>query len=126
VLPGAAAGGTSGGPASVRPLALDAGQKIDLTAGQWPPAGPVRMDAERSTAWLHRQIKFENEPLESVAVEFNRYAAKPIEITTPALRNLEISGVFATDDVDAFVAFLRSLDGVRVDVTPSQIRVSQD
>ena len=29
---------------------------------------------------------FENEPLERVASEFNRYAQKPIEITTRALR----------------------------------------
>jgi transmembrane sensor len=126
VMPTGPAGAAASGPASERLLTLDAGQQIKLTAGQWPPSGPVRMDAERSTAWLHRQIKFENEPLERVAIEFNRYATKPIEITTPALRSLEISGVFATDDVDAFVAFLRSLDGVRVDVTSSQIRVSQD
>ena len=60
---------------------------------------------------------FEHEPLERVASEFNRYAAKPIEIATPALRKLEISGVFATDDTEAFIAFLRSLKGVRVEVT---------
>jgi transmembrane sensor len=125
VMPTGPAGAAASGSASERLLTLDAGQQIRLTAGQWPPSGPVRMDAA-STAWLHRQIKFENEPLERVAVEFNRYATKPIEITTPALRSLEISGVFATDDVDAFVAFLRSLDGVRVDVTSSQIRVSQN
>jgi len=44
---------------------------------------------------------------------------------SPALQNLEISGVFATDDTDAFIAFLRSLDGVRVVVTPTRIRVLQ-
>jgi ferric-dicitrate binding protein FerR (iron transport regulator) len=61
-----------------------------------------------------------------VVVEFNRYAAKPIEITTPALRNLEISGVFSIEDTDAFIAFLRSLEGVHVTVTDRQIRVSQN
>ena len=66
------------------------------------------------------------EPLERVASEFNRYAPKPIEITTPALRSLEISGVFATDDSEGFIAFLRSLDGVHVEVTATRIRVSQD
>jgi ferric-dicitrate binding protein FerR (iron transport regulator) len=69
---------------------------------------------------------FENEPLERVANEFNRYAQKPIEITTPALRNLQVSGVFATDNTAAFIAFLRSLEGVHVDVTATQIRVSKD
>jgi transmembrane sensor len=69
---------------------------------------------------------FEREPLERVAGEFNRYSTKPIEITTPGLRSLEISGVFATDDTEAFLAFLRSLEGVRVEVTATQIRVSQN
>jgi transmembrane sensor len=67
---------------------------------------------------------FDHEPLEHVVAEYNRYTAKPIEIATPALRNLQISGVFATDDTEAFVAFLRSLKGVRVEVTETRIRVS--
>jgi transmembrane sensor len=100
-------------------------QQINVVAGEWP-AVPIAVDAQRATAWLRRDIKFEHETLERVASEFNRYAAKPIEITTPALRKLEISGVFATDDTEAFIAFLRSLKGVRVEVTPTRIRVSQD
>ena len=84
----------------------------------------LAVDAQRTTAWLHRQIVFDHEPLERVAAEFNRYTQKPIEIATPALRNLQISGVFATDDTEAFIAFLRSLKGVRVEVTATRIRVS--
>jgi ferric-dicitrate binding protein FerR (iron transport regulator) len=38
---------------------------------------------------------------------------------------LQISGAFATDDTDAFIAFLRTLKGVRVEVTATRIRVSQ-
>jgi transmembrane sensor len=104
---------------------VGADQQISVAAGQWP-ATPIYVDAQRTTAWLHRDIMFDNEPLERVASEFNRYAPKPIEITTPALRKLQISGVFATDDTEAFIAFLRSLKGVRVEVTPTRIRVSQD
>src|ERR1700674_4687545 len=104
---------------------LGADQQIRVAEGQWP-ATPAAVDAQRTTAWLHRQIVFDQEPLERVAAEFNRYAPKPIEIATPALRNLEISGVFATDDTEAFVAFLRSLKGVRVEVTTTRIRVLQD
>lgn len=104
---------------------LGAEQQIRVAKGGWP-AAPVAVDAQQSTAWLHRQIAFDHEPLERVAAEFNRYAPKPIEIATPALRNLQISGVFATDDTDAFIAFLRTLKGVRVEVTATQIRVSQN
>jgi transmembrane sensor len=103
----------------------EAGQQVRVAEGE-PPSAPVTVDADRATSWLHRKITFEREPLQQVATEFNRYAVKPIEIATPALRNLEISGVFATDDTDAFIAFLRSLEGVRVEVTASRIRVWQN
>jgi len=103
---------------------VGAGQQISVAQGQWP-AAPISVSPERATAWLRRQIIFEQEPLQRVAAEFNRYAPKPIEIVTPALRQLEISGVFATDDTEAFIAFLRSLDGVQVQVTTTRIQVSQ-
>jgi len=112
-------------PQSRRVVQLDADQQIRVTAGRWP-AAPTAVDSQNTTAWLHRQIKFDHEPLERVASEFDRYSPKPIEITTPALRSLEISGVFATDDTDAFIAFLRSLPGVHVEVGATRIRVSQD
>jgi transmembrane sensor len=104
---------------------VGADEQIIVAAAEWP-AEPVAVDAQRTTAWLHKQIMFDHEPLERVASEFNRYAPKPIEITTPALGKLEISGVFATDDTGAFIAFLRSLKGVHVEETATQIRVSRD
>jgi transmembrane sensor len=105
-----------------RSVELTADQQIRVTETGWP-ATPVAVDAARATAWLHRQIVFDHEPLERVAAEYNRYTSKPIEIATPALRKLEISGVFATDDTEAFIAFLRSLKGVWVEVTGTRIRV---
>ncbi|MDB6104644.1 MAG: hypothetical protein JWO52_4643 [Gammaproteobacteria bacterium] len=110
---------------SPRFVQLRANEQISVAAGEWP-AMPASVDVQRTTAWLRRQIVFDQEPLERVAAEFNRYAPKPIEIATPALRNVEISGVFATDEPEAFVAFLRSLKGVRLEVTTTRIRVSQD
>jgi transmembrane sensor len=108
-----------------RVVQLGANQQISVTEGEWP-ATPVAVDAERTTAWLRREIVFDHEPLERVAAEYNRYTSKPIEIATPGLRNLQISGVFATDDTEAFIAFLRSLKGVQVEVTEARIRVSRD
>jgi transmembrane sensor len=107
---------------SPRFVQLSADQQIRITEGEGPTT-PVAVDAQRTTAWLHRQIIFDHEPLEHVAAEYNRYTSKPIEIATPALRNLQISGVFATDDPEAFIAFLRSLKEVRVEVTETRIRV---
>jgi transmembrane sensor len=104
---------------------LAADQQIRIAQGAWP-AAPIAVDAHRTASWLRRQISFDHEPLSRVATEFNRYSSKPIEIDSPELRNLEISGVFATDDIDAFVAFLRSLDGVHVEVSVTRIRVTRD
>lgn len=116
-------GGTNANDAP-RHVQVGADQQIRVTEAEWP-ATPIAVDAQHTTAWLHREIVFDHEPLERVAAEFNRYAPKPIEIATPALRKLQISGAFATDDNDAFIAFLRSLKGVRVEATATRIRVSQ-
>jgi transmembrane sensor len=115
---------SSAPPAPYAPVEVAAGQQVRVENGSWPPTyTPV--DRQRATAWMRRQIVFQNEALEQVVAEFNRYAATPIEIESPALRTLALSGVFAADDEESFVTFLRSLDGVRVEVAPTRIRVSR-
>ena len=104
------------------PVEVVAGQRVSVVNGSWPPTYTT-VDAQTATAWLRRQIVFQNEPLERVAAEFNRYSATRIEIESPALRTLNVSGVFAADDTESFVAFLRSLEGVRVEVSPTRTRV---
>jgi transmembrane sensor len=102
-----------------------AGQQVNVVRGEaTPSATPV--DAERATAWLRRKIVFEKQPLLAVADEFNRYGTKPIVIDSPELRRLAISGSFATDDTDSFIAFLRTLEGVRVTVTTTDFHVSRN
>jgi transmembrane sensor len=108
---------SSGGMALV-----NAGEQVRVADGNAP--GPVSAsDIERSTAWLHRQIIFEREPLAMVAAEFNRYSPLPIEIETPELRRLQISGIFSVDDTETFLDFLRTLPRVNVDATSRSIRV---
>lgn len=111
------------GVGASRVVFLDADQQIRVDGGVLPEE-PSAVDARRATAWLQRQISFEDEPLERVVQEFNRYTPKPIEIVTPALRSVRISGSFSIDDTEAFIAFLRTLDGVRVEVTAERIRVT--
>ena len=101
---------------------VGANQQLHVSATDWQ-AAPTTVDAQHATAWLRHQIAFENEPLADVAAEFNRYSSSPIQIESGALRTLRISGVFADNDPQAFIAFLRSLDGVRVEVTANTIRV---
>jgi transmembrane sensor len=105
-----------------RTLHVTAGGQVRVTAGA-PLDHATPVDAQRSTAWLRRQIAFDQEPLAAVAAEFNRYGAVPIEIETPSHNTLMISGVFAADDTETFLAFLRTLDDVTVETTSTRIRV---
>ena len=103
-------------------LRVDAGYQLHVDAGG-VSAQPIPVDLQQAVAWLLQKIAFEQRPLGEVADEFNRYGSTPIEIDDTALRTLPISGVFEAYDVDSFVAFLQTLDGVRVERTPARIRV---
>jgi transmembrane sensor len=105
-------------------VAVRANEQIRVAENGWP-ATPVAVDAERETAWLRHQIVFEDETLERVAAEMNRYSSIRIEIA-PSLKSIQISGVFSTDSTDSFLVFLRSLDGVTVEVTPTRIVVAAE
>jgi transmembrane sensor len=105
------------------PLLVGAGEQVRVVRGELP-AEPTPVDPARSTAWLHGQVSFRHEPLSRVVAEFNRYSPTPIQIDSPALGELPVSGVFNVDDTESMVTFLRSLGGVKVEVTPSSIRVS--
>jgi transmembrane sensor len=104
------------------PVQVTAGQQVRVVPGQGPLL-PTPVDAKGSTAWLQGQISFKREPLADVAAEFNRYAATPIEIETPSLQRLLVSGVFRTDDPESFLAFLRTIEGVQINITPTRIEV---
>jgi transmembrane sensor len=122
VMVGLSATRQSGVAAPAEFVAVQANEQITVVEAGWP-ATPVAVDAEHETAWLRHQIVFENESLERVAAEMNRYSPVPIEIA-PSLKSIQISGVFSTDNTDSFVVFLRSLDGVTVEATPTRIMVA--
>ena len=101
-----------------------AGEQVRVMDGE-PPHPPTPADVQRSTAWLQRHIVFEREPLALVTAEFNRYSPVPIDIETPALGALPITGIFSVDDTETFLDFLRTFHGVTIQATPTQIRVFQ-
>jgi transmembrane sensor len=119
---GAGSGGGEPATGSAVPVEIAAGQQVRVVHGLLA-APPAQVDTRRVMAWLHRQIAFEHEALSVVAAEFSRYSAAPVVIESPELRTLAVSGVFNVDDSESFVAFLRSLKGVGVEVTPGRIRV---
>jgi transmembrane sensor len=82
-------------------------------------------DARQVEAWRSGQIVFEERPLAEVAAEFNQYSNRPIAVLDPSLGAMRISGAFAAGDLDSFVAFVGSLDAVRVTRTAARIEVSR-
>jgi transmembrane sensor len=105
-----------------RDVPVGAGEQVRVIRGMLPDhATPV--DIQRSIAWLRREIVFDQEPLGVVVAEFNRYGTVPIEIESPSLQGVAISGVFAIGDTETFVAFLRTLDDATVETTATRIRV---
>ena len=85
-----------------------------------------RVDVHAVVAWPEHRVAFERTPLGEVADELNRYGIVQIGIDDPTLRTLPISGVFNAYDTDSFAAFLETLDGVRVERTPTRIRVVKE
>jgi transmembrane sensor len=105
-------------------LRLGAGEQVRVDASRRLTV-PAVADVRQSTAWMRRQIAFDHKRLGEVADEFNRYSNATIHIDDERLRALEVSGVFDAYDTDSFTGFLRKLDGVSVEVTPTEILVSR-
>jgi transmembrane sensor len=123
VYPGPSAPASAGTVADEHSLSVSAGQQVTVRSGILPTA-PVSADLHRAVAWLERQIAFDQQPLDEVAGEFNRYNRISFEIDDPKLRALPVSGVFDAYDPTSFAAFLGSLDGVRVERLGTLIRVT--
>jgi transmembrane sensor len=103
---------------------VTAGYQVRVDAGVMS-AQPVRVDLDQTLGWLQHKIVFDHRPLGEVAAEFNRYRSIPVEIEDATLRVLPVSGMFDADDIESFVAFLRTLPGVSVEKTPTRIRVTR-
>ena len=72
------------------------------------------IDVGTTLSWIQRQLVYARRPLGEVADEFNRYNRDRIVIRTDALRDEEVSGVFQSNDIASFVAFLSNIPGVSV------------
>jgi len=122
VFTGATAPPTNEGTLPRQAQRVNAGYQVRVDAGVMS-AQPMPADLRQALAWMQRRIVFEQRPLGEVAEEFNRYGRVPLTIDDAELRALPVSGVFDAYDTDSFATFLGTLDGVKVERTPAQIRV---
>ena len=62
-------------------------------------------------------LEFDQQPLEEVVEEFNRYRTKPIVIGDPRIMGTVITGRFGIDESDAFADALQSSFDIAVSRT---------
>ncbi|MDE0039988.1 MAG: FecR domain-containing protein [Gammaproteobacteria bacterium] len=93
---------------------IGAGQQVALSSVA--PVAPTPVDPSKVTAWTERRVVFENETLEAVVAEFNRYNRMNLRVGDPGLAKRRITGSFDVNDIDHFISVLDGLEPIRVEV----------
>ncbi len=103
VLEGTVTVGGNGTAASAPPVAVPAGSGIGYTqAGAVSDLRPAEVN--RIQGWRTQRMVFNDIPLETALVEYNRYTHTPIVLSNPALGSRHINGVFHIGDEAAFLS----------------------
>lgn len=97
------------------PTLVTARQSVEVAAGSTQAVPLPASETKLATAWLQRRLAFENERLDNVILEFNRYNRVAMRIDDAALAGLRINGVFNADDSRALIGYLQRVQGVTVD-----------
>jgi transmembrane sensor len=74
----------------------------------------IKADLDKKTSWKAREMIFNNDRLEDVIYEFNRYNALQITIDSSSLSSMAITGVFETNDPLSLLKFLESAGKARI------------
>jgi transmembrane sensor len=118
-LEGAVSVETASGSAIAR-----AGQQATVPLG----GGAITLqnvNAEDAIAWRSGRLVFRQRPLLEVVSEFNRHSEVQIQIDSPDLGNMPVSGVISTQDITSLMAFLNNLPGVKVTAASGHIGVTR-
>lgn len=110
-------------PSGKRIAELGAGEQVRISS-----SGQVtfhdNVDVAQILAWRHGRIAFDDQPIASVVAEFNRYNDVQVRVGDPHIGALSITGTFDSHDVATFLAFLRSLPGVRLETHGHEVIVT--
>ncbi len=104
--------GYPGDPRDAELRLLYPGQRAELSAvhRQWHTSAA---DPLMAMSWRDGRVIFDATPLPEALERMNRYSREPLRIADPALDSLRVSGVFRTDDPDAFVLALQHSYGLQ-------------
>lgn len=79
---------------------------------------------DSALSWRRGMLTFDQQPLTTIATEFNRYNAKKLVLKGQSVGTIRITGTFPSNKPDAFARLLRDAYGMGVEDTDSEIRVS--
>jgi len=85
---------------------LTAGELARSDAGHALSVAPA--DVTAVTAWRQGKVVFEDQPLEDMVREMNRYLSRPIHLSDSRLKRLRMAGVFSIDDGEGFLQALQN------------------
>ncbi len=87
-----------------------AAAELEVEVRQYDPVA-----FERRLAWTEGQMVFEGERMQDVIDEFARHSSIAIELSEPAVAEMEVTGHFILGDVDAFLEAIEISLGVRAE-----------
>ncbi|PHS22754.1 MAG: hypothetical protein COA85_10930 [Robiginitomaculum sp.] len=102
-----------------KPLRLKAGEQAEYRTGHGMLTHSF--NAEQLTAWKQGQLVFENDDLDMVTTELNRYFERPIVLAEADLGGLRFSGVLQIHDQKRALRDLTAFFSLKAEETNSNI-----
>jgi transmembrane sensor len=103
-------------------IVLTAGQKFEIDAGGGERT--ISFDPQRELAWRAGRARYQDELLEDVVADLNRYFPKPIALGDSSLQNAPVTGEFDVTDQETAVAALAAAFDLRPSEDAQRILLS--
>jgi transmembrane sensor len=115
MLPGAGGDGAPG-----RVALVSSGQRlsVDLRSKSIDAGAVSHADLARWVGWRHGRLHFDDERLDAIVAELNRYNSRQIRLQSPTLASRRISGNFDPNRPQQLLRFLAMHGDVVVHVNP--------
>lgn len=116
VLPAGESVARASSPSAVT---LEPGEQLEFRGPSFAVKSAVRLDREE--AWVKGRVVFDATRLGAALAEMNRYAQRRLELATPTLADLRISGTFSVDDPGAFARAVAQMFSLTITEAPEVV-----
>ena len=100
------------------------GERLQVANAAAPPKVD-RPPLEAVTAWRSGEILLDDTPLSQAIAELNRYSPTPLEIESPEVASLRVSGIFKSGESESFARTVAAQYGLAVVEQPGRILLAQ-